>query len=246
MGYFFTFFMMRKLFFLVLMCLGFSHLLHAQTDTAEPKVMYKGEFYAALQKQMPIGWKLVSRGDLYVAYFDNTYTISPSQHEQMPKEDLGKEEAWIKKHGYPLPYEIILTFEPLPYSQYLALRKTTTSAATTTNLEQIGEKYGVAAQVLNPAAAAAANADQLIPDPVTGLFLTTNADERERLAMFALSRELLLQSSTPTQASTPNYYVHDYAVKISYTTNYYKIFPERVTTDTELIVSKIQNLLTPR
>lgn len=232
----------------------YSPFLFAQSGGKQDgaKLLNKVEFYTALQKEIPMGWKLAVRGDIYVVYYDNAYTMTDADYEKMPKENEGKEEAWVRKNVHPLPYEIIISFEDC-YTEYVApIAKASTGTNTQTTLDAIGEKYGVATQVLNPKAAARADANKLIPDPVTGLFLATNNEERNRLAMFALSRELL-QQTPATAIQMPNtcnlsdtQTDKKYTAKLNYNTFYRKIFPERITTDTENIANKIKVILTPR
>ena len=76
-----------------------------------PKLLNKVEFYTVLQKQIPAGWKLAVRGDIYVVYYENVYTVTAADYENIPKESEGKEEAWVKKNGHPLPYEVKISFE---------------------------------------------------------------------------------------------------------------------------------------
>lgn len=213
------------------------------------KLLNKVAFYTALQKEIPMGWKLAVRGDIYVVYYDNTYIMTDADYGKMPKENEGKEETWIRKNGHSLSYEIIISFEDC-YTEYAT--PTIVGISSQTTLDAVGEKYGVATQVLTPKAAASADANKLIPDPVTGLFFATSNEERNRLAMFALSRELL-QQVPATAVQMPNTCnVSDtqtdkkYTAKLRYNTDYRKIFPERIATDTENIANKIKIILTPR
>ena len=210
------------------------------------KILNKVEFYTILQKQIPLGWKLAVRGDIYVVYYENVYTITAADYENIPKENEGKEEAWIKKNGHPLPYEIKISFEDC----YIEYTTPTVGTQSQTTLNQMGEKYGIATQVLNPKAAANADANKLIPDPVTGLFWASSNEERNRLAMFALAREILL--NVPTSVQTANVCnVSDtqsdkkYAAKVDYNVNYRKIYPERITADAENIASNVKIILMP-
>ncbi|MBP6664152.1 MAG: hypothetical protein KA168_02550 [Chitinophagales bacterium] len=212
-----------------------------------PKLLNKVEFYTVLQKQIPPGWKLAVRGDIYVVYYENVYTVTAADYEKIPKESEGKEEAWVKKNGHSLPYEIKISFEDC----YIEYTTPTVGIKSQSTLDQIGEKYGVATQVLNSKAAANADVNKLIPDPVTGLFLASSNEERNRLAMFALSRELLL--NVPVTVQTSNMCnVSDtqtdkkYATKVDYNVNYRKIYPERITADAENIANSVKLILMPR
>ncbi|HNI44234.1 MAG TPA: hypothetical protein PK230_06035 [Chitinophagales bacterium] len=212
------------------------------------RLLYPGGLYVELQKITPRNWVVVGRGGNYVIYAkDMPIVMTQTEYESIPKEDAGKEEAWAKKKLYPKPYEILIQLTPYPIEDYLALKKNDKATTVSqTSLAEIGERYQIETGTLTTRQYLEYSGNKMIADPNTGLYTVMDSDEKNRLVMFALSKEKLLNDNNAnvTTTATPQFYIHDYSVTIEYNTDYYKIFPESISCEAEIIVNAVKTILT--
>lgn len=216
-------------------------------DNDGSRLLYPGGLYVELQKITPRNWTVVGREGNYVIYTkDNPIIMSQAEYESIPKELKDKEETWAKKELHRKAYEIHIQLTPYPIEDYLALKKNDKiTAASQTSLTELGERYQIETTSLTTQQYLEYSGDKMIADPNTGLYTATDIDEKNRLVMFSLSKEKLLNDNNANIATTasPQFYIHDYSVTIEYNTDYYKIFPESVSQEAETIVNAVKTIL---
>lgn len=216
-------------------------------DDDGSRLLYPGGLYVELQKVVPRNWVVVGREGNYVIYArDMPIVVTQEEYEAIPKEEAGKEEAWIKKKLQPKPYEILIRLTPYSIENYLATKKNAiASIASQDGLVELGERYQIETTSLTTRQYLEYSGNKMIADPNTGLYTANDSDEKNRLVMFALSKEKLLNDNNANEVTTasPQFYIHDYSVTIEYNTHYHKIYPESINREAEIIVNAVKTIL---
>lgn len=216
--------------------------------------MHHLELFKAVEKRLPGGWKIHLReekkGQIYfVILRDEAYFVRTEvPYEGEPHE----EEAWAKKNGQKLAYELHLYLEPFPYETYLLTRpqqninnepKTTT---TTQSELKVGDVQEVITDIENKY-----GIKEIAFDKDAGTYAAFNKDEKDRLVNYLFAKEYYAGRpqiiQTPTISS--NFlYVKDYMVNLKrkYSTDDYRIYPKYITTEAERIEQYIITLLQPK
>ena len=226
---------------------------NTSTSSSNGDVIDKYDLFKIIQRKLPATWLIAQRedkpGQMYFAISrSNSYLV---RNEIPYSGDPTQEDAWAKKNGNELPYEIHLLFEPYSYDAYKALRGSNTdavpaSSSTTASLSpstlagkeliaDLENKYGI---------------KEIAFDKDANTYAAFSKDEKDRLVNFLLAKEyyggrpLVVNTGGPL----PTFYVKDnmVAIRYKYPIEEFRVYPKQVAAEAQRIEQIIKEALQPK
>lgn len=227
---------------------------NTSTSSSNGDVIDKYDLFKIIQRKLPATWLIAQREDkpgqmYFVISRSNSYLV---RNEIPYSGDPTQEDAWAKKNGNELPYEIHLLFEPYSYDAYKALRSANNSTVTapisntTTSLSpstlagkeliaDLENKYGI---------------KEIAFDKDANTYAAFSKDEKDRLVNFLLAKEyyggrpLVVNTGGPL----PTFYVKDnmVAIRYKYPIEEFRVYPKQVAAEAQRIEQIIKEALQPK